>query len=101
MLVERPIRDYERLADVFSSWNKEARVNALMLKQTPLALALSRRALPNKAPVFGGYVQWEVKRGKWSKRWLELREHSLFLSKKENVSRSHISQMQSSLTHCM
>ena len=32
-----------------------------------------------------GFVQWEYKRGKWQKRWLELREHSLWLSKRDTV----------------
>lgn len=85
LCVERPIRDYERLADVFASWNKESRLNALMLKQTPLAISLARKYMPNSSPTFSGYVQWEAKKGKWQKRWLELREHSLFLSKKDNV----------------
>ncbi|KAG8981320.1 hypothetical protein FRB90_007338 [Tulasnella sp. 427] len=82
--MERPIRDYERLSDVFASWNKESRVNALMLKQTPLAISLAKKYLPKTSPTFSGYVQWEVKKGKWQKRWLELREHSLFLCKKDN-----------------
>ncbi|KAG8908890.1 hypothetical protein FRC00_010871 [Tulasnella sp. 408] len=82
--MERPIRDYERLSDVFTSWNKESRLNALMLKQTPLAVSLSQRYLPNSSPTFSGWVQWEMKKGKWQKRWLELREHSLFLCKKDN-----------------
>lgn len=30
-----------------------------------------------------GYVEYETKRGKWNKRWLELREHSLWVSKKD------------------
>ncbi len=38
------------------------------------------------SPLHSGYVEWEIKRGKWSKRWLSLREHSLFLSKRDNVS---------------
>ncbi|KAG8966304.1 hypothetical protein FRC03_012206 [Tulasnella sp. 419] len=82
--MERPIRDYEKLSAVFTSWNPEARLNALMLKQTPLSSALSLRNMPLSSPKFGGYVHWETKRGKWSKRWLELREHSLFVGKKEN-----------------
>ncbi|KAG8904604.1 hypothetical protein FRB99_001476 [Tulasnella sp. 403] len=82
--MERPIRDYERLSDVCAAWNKETMVNALMLRQTPLASLLAPQNIPNSSPVYGGFVHWEVKRGKWSKRWLSLREHSLFISKKEN-----------------
>ena len=35
--------------------------------------------------MFSGYIQHEYKRGKWQKRWMELREHSLWLSKKDTV----------------
>jgi hypothetical protein len=41
--------------------------------------------MPSASPLFSGYVEWEAKRGKWSKRWLQLREHSLYLSKRDNV----------------
>jgi len=44
---------------------------------------LAPQNIPKAPPKFGGYVEWEQKRGKWSKRWLELREHSLWVSKKE------------------
>lgn len=39
--------------------------------------------MPGSAPRYGGYVEWESKRGKWNKRWLELREHGLWMSKRE------------------
>lgn len=41
------------------------------------------QAVPSSVPFHGGFVELEGKKGKWNKRWLELREHSLFLSKKE------------------
>ena len=56
----------------------------------PYADRLSLQAVPTSSPMFSGYVQHEYKRGKWQKRWMELREHSLWLSKKENVSRIDI-----------
>lgn len=40
------------------------------------------------SPTYSGYVEWEAKRGKWNKRWLQLREHGLWLSKRDNVSLS-------------
>ncbi|KAG6377130.1 hypothetical protein JVT61DRAFT_1181 [Boletus reticuloceps] len=40
--MERPIRDYELLADVSASWNKDKLLNAFVIKQTPLAQPLSR-----------------------------------------------------------
>lgn len=35
--------------------------------------------------MFGAYVQWESKKGKWSKRWLETRNGHFFLSKSDKV----------------
>ncbi|GJE99833.1 PH domain-containing protein [Phanerochaete sordida] len=81
--MERPIRSFEVLSDVTNSWVTDKTVNFLMAKKTLLAPKLSRAAIPSSSPVCGGFVQWEYKRGKWQKRWLELREHSLWLSKRD------------------
>jgi len=81
--MERPIREYELLSDVEGSWNKEKLVNIFVIKKTPLAPLLSRTAIPPSSPKNRGYVQWESKRGRWNKRWMELREHSLWLSKRD------------------
>ena len=42
--------------------------------------------MPTSSPTYSGYVEYEIKRGKWTKRWMELREHSLWLSKRDSVS---------------
>ncbi|KII90787.1 hypothetical protein PLICRDRAFT_52488 [Plicaturopsis crispa FD-325 SS-3] len=81
--MERPVRGYELLSDITGSWNKDKMVNTFLIKKTPLAPLLSRNVIPSASPVHGGYVEWESKRGKWNKRWLELKEHSLWLSKRE------------------
>ncbi|KAJ7021632.1 hypothetical protein C8F04DRAFT_1140389 [Mycena alexandri] len=83
--MERPIRSFELLADVQASWNKDKMVNTFVIKLTPLAPILSRSNIPTSSPTYSGYVEWEAKRGKWSKRYLRLREHSLWLSKRESV----------------
>ncbi|PBK97502.1 hypothetical protein ARMGADRAFT_922583 [Armillaria gallica] len=82
--MERPIRSFELLADVEASWNRDKMVNIFVLKLTTLSSLLRRTAIPSVSPLHSGYVEWEIKRGKWSKRWLSLREHSLFLSKRDN-----------------
>ncbi|KAF5317557.1 hypothetical protein D9619_013160 [Psilocybe cf. subviscida] len=82
--MERPVRSFELLADVQASWLKDKTVNYFILKLTPMAIPLSRNAIPSSSPMQSGYVEWEAKRGKWSKRWLQLREHSLWLSKRDN-----------------
>ncbi|KAJ7079811.1 hypothetical protein B0H15DRAFT_787780 [Mycena belliarum] len=83
--MERPIRSFELLADVQASWNKDKMVNTFVIKLTPLAPLLSRSNIPSSAPAYSGFVEWEMKRGKWTKRYLRLREHSLWLSKRESV----------------
>jgi len=40
-------------------------------------------ALPSTSPTYRGYLEYEAKRGKWSKRWMELRDNSLWLSKRD------------------
>ena len=73
------------LNDVCGAWNSDKTVNLLVIKKTLLAPLLSSKALPASSPMCSGYVQWEHKRGKWQKRWMELREHSLWLSKRDTV----------------
>jgi hypothetical protein len=82
--MERPIRSFEIVADVQASWNKDKMVNYLVLRMTPLDIPLNRSAIPSSSPTHSGYIEWEAKRGKWSKRFLQLREHSIWLSKRDN-----------------
>ncbi|KAJ7066732.1 hypothetical protein C8F01DRAFT_981202 [Mycena amicta] len=82
--MERPIRSFELLADVQASWNKDKMVNMFIVKLTPLSPLLSRSNIPSSSPVFSGYVEWEYKRGKWTKRFMRLRESALWLTKREN-----------------
>lgn len=84
-MAERPIRSFELLSDVCGSWNTDKTVNFLVIKKTLLAPLLSTKAMPSASPKCSGYVQFEYKRGKWQKRWMELREHSLWLSKRDTV----------------
>lgn len=81
--MERPIRSYEIVADIVNSWDKDRTVNMLVARKTPLAALLHPSAMPSSSPVYRGYVEWESKRGKWNKRWLELREHGLWLAKRD------------------
>ncbi|TFY78966.1 hypothetical protein EWM64_g5045, partial [Hericium alpestre] len=82
--MERPIRNFEVVADIVNSWDKDRTVNMLVARKTALASLLHSSAMPASSPVHQGYVEWESKRGKWNKRWLELKEHSLWLSKRDN-----------------
>jgi len=44
--------------------------------------------MPRVQPMHGVYVQHETKRGKWSKRWNELRNGNVFVAKNDRVSHS-------------
>ncbi|TFY52096.1 hypothetical protein EVJ58_g10206 [Rhodofomes roseus] len=82
--MERPIRSFELLADICNAWHSDKMLlNFLVIKRTLLSSLLSRSNLPRSSPMHSGYIQYEYKRGKWQKRWMELREHSLWLSKRE------------------
>ncbi|KZP18902.1 hypothetical protein FIBSPDRAFT_744692 [Athelia psychrophila] len=81
--MERPLRDFELLADVEASWVKDKSVNIFVVKKSPISRVLARSNIPLSSPRTSGYIDWESKKGKWNKRYMELREHSLWLSKKD------------------
>ena len=145
---ERPLREYELLSEVSSSWNSETRLNAFIIKRckisalltlqvslfplvisllllsssttrllssflfaslvatsdlTRLSFSLSLssssvfyfsslspshhlQAIPNQPPNIIGWVQMEVKKGSWKKRFLEIREGSVWICKNDRVS---------------
>lgn len=80
--LERPIREYERIEDVLSSRGQDP--GYFLIKKTPWHSLLRADAIPHFSAVLGGYVNVQDSK-KWTKRWLELREHSLFVAKNENV----------------
>jgi hypothetical protein len=56
------------------------------------------KSIPMNAPFLGAYVQYETKKGKWSKRFLETRGGQVFVSKNDKVSRRRPSVMRCVLT---
>ncbi|KAL1408423.1 hypothetical protein Q8F55_005235 [Vanrija albida] len=81
--LERQVRDYESILAVTKGWDATASKNCLVVKDTMRGIASWARGVPNTPPQIGGWVQFETKRGKWSKRWLETRGGQIFLSKNE------------------
>lgn len=81
---ERPIREYEIVSEI-----AEARATPedyFILKRTELAPYLSIRSVPSISPTLAGWAYIQESKGKWAKRWLELRDHQLFHAKNEKVS---------------
>ncbi|KAG8745861.1 hypothetical protein FRC10_006888 [Ceratobasidium sp. 414] len=81
--MERPVRDFEFVNDVLKAWNPEKRVNVLIIRRSQLCGLLKPENIPSSSPTMSGWVMWAAKPGKWSKRWLELKEHSLFVCKSD------------------
>ncbi|GAA94032.1 uncharacterized protein L969DRAFT_22375 [Mixia osmundae IAM 14324] len=85
--LERPLREYERVADVRASWTPDtAHTGVLIAKKTYFAslLRTSNEGVDaNEA--MGTMIQMEVKRGKWQKRYLEVKDCSISWSKNEKA----------------
>ncbi|GAA5900022.1 hypothetical protein JCM6882_007027 [Rhodosporidiobolus microsporus] len=81
MGIERPLREYELIADVVKTWDNES--NVLVFRRTPLWPILSSHARLHPTMPRTGPVQLEVKKGKWSKRFLELKDGAISYSKTE------------------
>ncbi|CCO29135.1 hypothetical protein BN14_03139 [Rhizoctonia solani AG-1 IB] len=81
--MERPVRDFELITDVLKAWNPEKRVNMLIIRFSSFCSLLKPENIPSSSPLMAGWVMWISRPGKWSKRWLELREHGLFACKNE------------------
>ncbi|GAA6022638.1 hypothetical protein JCM11491_001146 [Sporobolomyces phaffii] len=81
MGLERPVREYELLNDVIKSFDGDSAV--FVLRRSTLWPVLSTHARINPVARKMGPVQLEVKKGKWSKRFLELKDGALSHSKSE------------------
>jgi mannose/cellobiose epimerase-like protein (N-acyl-D-glucosamine 2-epimerase family) len=49
-------------------------------------VAFRLKAIPSSSPTHSRYVEWEEKCGKWCKRFMQLREHGIWISKRDTVS---------------
>ncbi|GAA5964413.1 hypothetical protein JCM21900_006421 [Sporobolomyces salmonicolor] len=81
MGLERPIREYEFVHDVVKSFDDDSSI--FVLKRTAMWPILSSSARLHTAMPRRGAVQLEVKKGKWSKRFLDLKDGALSYSKSE------------------
>ncbi|WWC67615.1 uncharacterized protein I206_101525 [Kwoniella pini CBS 10737] len=80
---ERQIREYEPLLPIVKGWDSTAKFNCLVFKQSNRGMPTWARAVPTNPPMLGQWVQYETKKGKWTKRWLETRGGQVFLAKNE------------------
>ncbi|KDN48477.1 hypothetical protein K437DRAFT_222675 [Tilletiaria anomala UBC 951] len=81
--IERPIREYELVSEVAEHRASQSH-DYFLLRRTELAPYVSLRSVPDRSPALAGYVYVQDRKKKWSKRWLELRDHSLFHAKSDS-----------------
>jgi PH domain len=79
---ERPLREYEFVSEVAENRASQSS-DYFLLRRTELASYLSIRSVPTSSPALAGYVYLQDRKKKWSKRWLELRDHSLYHGKSD------------------
>ncbi|WWC59133.1 uncharacterized protein I303_101681 [Kwoniella dejecticola CBS 10117] len=80
---ERQIREYEPLLPIVKGWDSTAKFNCFVFKQSNRGMPTWARAVPTNPPMLGQWVQYEAKKGKWTKKWLETRGGQVFLAKNE------------------
>lgn len=86
MGVERPLREYELLQESIESWSSEANSSLLLVKKSPLAPLLSNLSKNRSdTETTSGWVYLEVKHGKWSKRYIDVRNGAMYIGKSEKV----------------
>ncbi|WFD27738.1 hypothetical protein MNAN1_002743 [Malassezia nana] len=79
--LERPLREYERIDDIVHARGRSSGYFLLKLYDRPDLLRAD--SIPPFSGVLGGSILLRLDSGKWCKKWLELREHSLFIAKDE------------------
>ncbi|KAH8797308.1 hypothetical protein DL96DRAFT_1478535 [Flagelloscypha sp. PMI_526] len=76
--MERPIRPFEIL--------KPAGVGGFLVRMhNTFGPFLSSERVPETTPAHNGWVEWELRKGKWNKTWLELRQHGLWIAEKDGA----------------
>lgn len=77
--IERPLRDFEIVTDVLMSWEIKT-VNALLVKKYGYRDSLKSN-VSDAYPRMCGWLYLEVKRGKWQRRFFELKASGIYHSK--------------------
>ncbi|KAG0182021.1 hypothetical protein DFQ29_006139 [Apophysomyces sp. BC1021] len=79
--VERPLRDWEIVLDVVSSWEPDAN-NALLVKRYGYHTSLiAESILQKRYPPMHGWLSIEYKKGKWQKRFCYVKDNAIHHAK--------------------
>ena len=85
VIIERPICDFEVPVDIMASWEMQTS-NALLARKFAMREAVSLDCLKHPFPNMFGWVYLQQKKGKWARRFLQLRTDVLYHDKVNKVS---------------
>ncbi|OZJ05979.1 hypothetical protein BZG36_01218 [Bifiguratus adelaidae] len=79
--IERPLKDWEVVTDILLSWADPQR-NALLVKKYMFRNSLLYDAnVSETEKILEGWLHVEVKKGKWQKRWVFVRDNIVYFAK--------------------
>ncbi|KAG2171760.1 hypothetical protein INT43_008140 [Umbelopsis isabellina] len=80
--VERPLRDWEIVTDILSTWDQDEK-NALLVKKYSYKPTLTPESVLGKNEFVppSGHLYFEYKRGKWHKRSFTVKGNGIYLSR--------------------
>ncbi|KAF9973830.1 hypothetical protein BGZ73_002887 [Actinomortierella ambigua] len=92
-LIERPLRDFEVILDLMKVWETD-KDNKMICKSFPARDELTAKEVARLVSPAGqanfvrphGWVHIELKKGKWSKRYLHITDNAIYHSKDEKFS---------------
>ncbi|KAG2176729.1 hypothetical protein INT44_007393, partial [Umbelopsis vinacea] len=77
--VERPLRDWEIVTDVLTTWDQDEK-NALLIKQYAYKSTLTPASILNQSDFMppNGPLHFQYKKGKWNKRFFAVKENGIY-----------------------
>jgi len=82
--VERPLKEWEIVTDVITSWDIQKTKNALIMKKYNYYESLKASSAVGRFPSIRGKIYMETKPGKYNKKQFELRPNGLYYYKKKS-----------------
>ncbi|CAG8528053.1 9982_t:CDS:2 [Paraglomus brasilianum] len=79
--LERPLRDWEIVTNVINTWDPARTTNALVCKTYAYRHTLTVEGMNNGVPPLFGWLHLKLKKNKWEKRYVYLRDGAIYHAK--------------------
>ncbi|CAG8536369.1 10256_t:CDS:2 [Paraglomus occultum] len=79
--LERPLRDWEIVTNVINTWDTSRTTNALVCKTYAYRHTLTVEGLNNGVPPLFGWLHLKLRKNKWEKRYIYLRDGAIYHAK--------------------